>query len=64
MRLLVNFNTGAYRAVYIVNLNDCLYVLHAFQKKSKSGIKTPKTDLKVVETRLKQLKMILKRGGL
>ena len=54
--IVSNFNTDAYRAVYIVNLDDCLYVLHAFQKKSKSGIKTPKTDLNVIETRLKLLK--------
>ncbi len=60
--IVSNFNTDAFRAVYIVNLDDCLYVLHAFQKKSKSGIKTPKTDLNVIETRLKQLKMALRRG--
>ena len=62
--IVSNFNTDAYRAIYIVNLDDCLYVLHAFQKKSKSGIKTPKIDLNMIETRLKQLKIILKRGGL
>lgn len=62
--IVSNFNTDAYRAIYIVNLDDCLYVLHAFQKKSKSGIKTPKTDLNMIETRLKHLKMILKRGNL
>lgn len=59
--IVSDFNTDAYRAVYIVNLDDCLYVLHAFQKKSKSGIKTPKTDLNIIETRLKQLKMALKK---
>lgn len=59
--IVSNFNTDAYRAIYIVNLDDCLYVLHAFQKKSKSGIRTPKTDLNMIETRLKQLKMILKK---
>lgn len=59
--IVSNFNTDAYRAVYIVNLDDCLYVLHAFQKKSKSGIKTPKTDLTIIETRLKLLKSHLKK---
>ena len=59
--IVSNFSTDAYRAVYIVNLDDCLYVLHAFQKKSKSGIKTPKTDLNVIETRLKLLKSHLKK---
>ena len=62
--IVSNFNTDAYRAVYIVNLDDCLYVLHAFQKKSKLGIKTPKADLNMIEKRLKQLKIILKRGDL
>lgn len=45
----------------IEELDDCLYVLHAFQKKSKSGIKTPKTDLNVIETRLKLLKLHLNK---
>lgn len=58
--IVSNFNTDAYRAIYVVNLDDCLYVIHAFQKKSKSGIKTPKKDLNIIETRLKQLKNIIK----
>jgi phage-related protein len=60
--IVSDFNTDAYRAVYVVNIDDCLYVLHAFQKKSKSGIKTPKKDLNMIETRLKQLKVLLKKG--
>ena len=59
--IVSNFNTDAYRAVYIVNLDSCLYVLHAFQKKSKSGIKTPKKDLNIIETRLKLLKLHLQK---
>jgi len=62
--IVSNFNTDTYRAIYIVNLDDCLYVLHAFQKKSKSGIKTPKPDVNMIASRLKQLKMILKRNEL
>ena len=34
---------GSYRAVYTVRLADVVYVLHAFMKKSKKGIKTPNT---------------------
>ena len=45
----------AYRAVYVVNVGDCIHVLHAFQKKSKSGISTPKEDVELVEKRLKAL---------
>lgn len=44
-----------YRAVYAVKMDDDIHVLHAFQKKSKSGIGTPKRDVDVVEKRLKAL---------
>jgi phage-related protein len=49
---------GTYRAVYTVRIADRIHVLHAFQKKSKSGIKTPKTDVDMIEQRLKS---VLKR---
>ena len=52
-------NKSTYRAVYLVNLNDNVYVLHAFQKKSKQGIKTPKEELYVIEDRLKKLKQLI-----
>jgi phage-related protein len=42
-----------YRAVYLVRIAGRVHVLHAFQKKSKSGIKTPRADVELVETRLK-----------
>ena len=42
-----------FRAVYTVKFATAIYVLHAFQKKSKSGIKTPTEDLKLIERRLK-----------
>lgn len=43
-----------YRAVYTVRFAGMVYVLHAFQKKSKSGIKTPQNDVKLIADRLKQ----------
>ena len=43
-----------YRAVYTVRFAGFVYVLHAFQKKSKSGIATPKKDLALIETRLRR----------
>ena len=43
-----------FRAVYTVRLADRLYVLHAFQKKSKHGISTPQTDNDLIKRRLKQ----------
>ena len=41
-----------YRAVYAVRIADRVHVLHAFQKKSKSGIKTPLSDIRLIEQRL------------
>jgi phage-related protein len=44
----------AYRAVYAVRLTGRIYALHAFQKKSKRGKATPKTDLDLIRLRLKR----------
>ena len=44
---------NAYRAVYIAKLKDKIYVLHCFQKKSKSGIATPQHDIELIAKRLK-----------
>ena len=40
---------NAYRAVYMVRYADAVYVLHAFQKKSKKGISTPKAEIDLIE---------------
>jgi phage-related protein len=50
-----NHDGNAYRAIYTVRYADAIYVLHAFQKKSKTGIKTPKPDMLLIERRLKDL---------
>jgi phage-related protein len=50
-----SYGGNAYRAVYTVRYAEAVYVLHAFQKKSKTGIKTPKPDLKLIEKRLRDL---------
>jgi phage-related protein len=47
--------SGTYRAVYTVRYVDAVYVLHAFQKKSRKGIATPKADMDLIERRLKEL---------
>ena len=44
----------AYRAVYTVRLAGQIYALHVFQKKSKSGIKTPKSEIELIKARLKR----------
>ena len=48
-----DYHGDTYRAVYTVELEGCLYVLHCFQKKSKKGAETPKPDLDLIESRLK-----------
>jgi phage-related protein len=45
---------STYRAVYTVKLADVVYVLHAFQKKSKRGLKTPPQEIEKVRSRLKE----------
>ncbi|MBM3599520.1 MAG: hypothetical protein FJX35_15005 [Alphaproteobacteria bacterium] len=51
---LVDDHRGdTYRAVYTLRIAGNVHVLHAFQKKSKSGTKTPKADVDLIERRLK-----------
>jgi phage-related protein len=50
-----SYEGNAYRAVYTVRYADAVYVLHAFQKKSKKGIATPKAEMDLIEKRLKDL---------
>ena len=47
--------SGAFRVIYIATLEDAVYILHAFQKKSKTGIATPKPEISLIERRLKQV---------
>jgi phage-related protein len=47
---------STYRVMYTTTIGDVVYVLDAFQKKSKSGIKTPQLDLDRIEKRLKAAK--------
>ncbi len=48
--------SDAYRTVYAVQLDEDIWVVHAFQKKSTQGIKTPKKEIDLVQERLKRLK--------
>jgi phage-related protein len=50
------FRGNAYRLVYAVQPADTIWVIHAFQKKSKRGIQTPKQEIDLVKDRLKGLK--------
>ena len=52
-----------YRAVYTVRFAEVVYVLHAFQKKSKSGIKTPQEDVKLIVGRMKRAQVDYESRG-
>lgn len=49
-----DYDGDAYRAVYTVRFSDAIYVLHAFQKKSRRGITTPKSEMDLIRQRLKR----------
>lgn len=53
LEIVEDFQSDAYRAVYTLKLEGCVYVLHCFQKKSKKGIATPKTHIELIKARLK-----------
>lgn len=50
---------GTYRAVYTVKFEEAVFVLHCFQKKSKSGIATPKQDIEIVRARLRSAQQLI-----
>ena len=60
LELAVRFRGDAYRVVYAIQLGDDVWVIHAFQKKSKTGIKTAGYEIDLVRERLKRLKEMLK----
>jgi len=51
---------GTYRAVYTVKFAEAVFVLHCFQKKSKSAITTPKADMEIIRARLKTAEALAK----
>src|SRR5687767_1352460 len=53
LEVVSDFDGNTFRAVYTVKFAGAVYVLHAFQKKSKKGISTPPKDKKLIESRLK-----------
>lgn len=53
LEVVEDYDGDTYRAVYTVRFEEAVYVLHCFQKKSKSGKATPKQDMDKVQSRLK-----------
>ncbi len=54
LEIVEEHDTDAYRAVYTVRFAEAVYVLHVFQKKSRSGIATASRDIDLIKTRLKE----------
>jgi phage-related protein len=52
LEIIANHRGDTWRAVYTVRYSEAIYVLHAFQKKSKRGVATPKRDLDLIQQRL------------
>lgn len=54
LEIVDDFDGDTFRAVYTVRFAKAVYVLHAFQKKSKHGVATPKAELDLIDQRLKR----------
>ncbi|NNJ94250.1 MAG: type II toxin-antitoxin system RelE/ParE family toxin [Halobacteria archaeon] len=54
LEITADHDGDTWRAVYTLRYKDAIYVLHAFQKKSKQGIKTPGQHIKLIQRRMKQ----------
>jgi phage-related protein len=60
LEIALPYRGNAFRVIYAVQLGEDLWVVHAFQKKSTQGIKTPQREIDVTRDRLKRLKEMLK----
>ena len=60
IELIKDHRGDTYRAVYTIRFAEVIAVLHAFQKKSKKGIETPKEDIELIRSRLKLAEEIYK----
>lgn len=59
LEIALPFRGNALRVIYAVQIGSDLWVVHAFQKKSTQGIRTPQREIELVRDRLKKLKEIL-----
>ncbi|MGO9210542.1 MAG: type II toxin-antitoxin system RelE/ParE family toxin [Terriglobales bacterium] len=62
LEIIADHQSGTWRAVYTIRYHDVIYVLHAFQKKSKSGIATPKKDIDLIRHRLAEAERLHREG--
>ena len=57
--IAIRYRGDAFRVIYAVKIGEFIWVIHAFQKKSKKGIKTPQEEVDLVRERLKRLQEVL-----
>ncbi len=62
MEIVERYRTDAYRAVYTAHFENAVYVLHVFQKKSKSGIATPKYEIDLIRRRFAEAERHYREG--
>ena len=60
LEIAVQYDKNAYRTAVALQVGKKIYVLHAFQKKSKRGIETPKQDVDLIKKRYKEAKELAK----
>ena len=60
VEIISDFDGDTFRAVYTIKLKGIIYVLHAFQKKSKTGIRTPQAEIDLIKSRLKDAQTLYK----
>jgi len=63
VEVIKDFRGDTFRAVYTLRHADAVYVLHAFQKKSKTGRETPRRDMELIEQRLREAEQIARGRG-
>lgn len=61
LEIVSDYQTDTYRAVYTVRFGERVYVLHAFQKRSKKGIATPQSDIELIKRRLRKAEALHRR---
>jgi phage-related protein len=60
VEVVKDFRGDTFRAVYTLRYAEALYILHAFQKKSKTGRETPRRDIELIKQRLREAEQIAK----
>jgi len=60
MEIIKDYRGDTFRAVYTLRYEGAVYVLHVFQKKSKTGRETPRRDIELIQQRLREAERIAK----